>query len=84
MTPYGYYIKGTRAIFGPNCIAKEGQDFEKYRNGRDIIPFYSEPQYSGQEPFAYVYGICLFFNAELKEFGTKIAWDASAYAGVTE
>jgi hypothetical protein len=84
MTPYGYYIKGNRAIFGPNFIATEGPGFEKYRNGREFIPFYSEPQYPGQEPFAHVRGICLFFNAELKEFSTKLEWDASAYEGVKE
>lgn len=84
MTPYGYYVKGNRAIFGPNFLVTEGFNFEKFRKGREFIPLYSEPQYPDQEPFAYVRGICLFFQHELKEFSTKIDWDASAYEGVEE
>ena len=84
MTPYGYYIKGNRAIFGLNFLAKEGPGFEKYRNGREFIPFYSEPQYPDQEPFAYVYGIGLFFKSELEDYPSLKEWDTSAYAGVKE
>lgn len=82
--PFGYYLKGNRAIFGPGFFAKEGPALEKQLKERELIPFYSEPQYPGQEPFAYVYGICLFFVKEVEEFEDikpLEGWDALAYLG---
>jgi len=81
--PYGHYKKESRAIFGPNFFSRD----DRYVKESELVPFYSEPQYPGQEPFAYAYGICLFFVEEVEElegFKPQEGWDALAYLGVEE
>ena len=45
MQVYGYWDKATRFIYGPG-------NFEMDSAKSELTPFYTEPVYEGQEPFA--------------------------------
>lgn len=75
MTPYGYREKRSRFVYGPG-------NFEISSAPEPVTPFYLEPQFEGQKPFAGVVpdvGIFYFYPKDIGKFNI-----VPAYLGVKE
>ena len=64
MKVYGYWDKKTRFIYGPG-------NFEMDSAKSELIPFYTQPVYEGQEHFACVspdVGIFLYYPSAIGKY----------------
>lgn len=73
MKPYGYWDKKYKFIYGPD-------NFEMDSAKNELTPFYTQPVYEGQEPFACInpdVGIFLFYPQYIGRDGLVPVYQAS-------